>query len=1029
MAAHPDAGADQPRKALPHPYSGQSYLDSVVGFIQNIPKAVGKPPPKDAGSQRERLLWARFDESGVEPPRPVGRCLPFLVLGYEDGVQVWDVRDAQAVTEVASWRKLSVCCAKVLTAPNPLQASGSQSVPDRFAASRPLFAFCKASSGLSSKSTVQVVALNTHTEVFTIEVRGKPLRIESNSHVVCVVLHDRIALYSSATLELLHTIQGCFTSKSVQHNPTALGPRWLAYATSDSLQAADVQGGIVADPGGAMGNTAAVVAAVQRAGSKLYQVGGQGVKTMSDMINGVNERTPTGAAPKVGSKTKGSSFGVVKVVDVTNPSRVVAHFRAHTTAAVTCIAFDPSGTIVVTACTDGQFIHVFSLAKGAYEVSRSRVLAGTDSEGRSRSGSTASAKADTSSSSLEHIVAPTPANWRCRAVHMFTLCRGATVARVCGITLSGDSRWVAVTSHRGTTHLYPINPRGESVDVRTHVSVNVPNLSQFHASAGVAELQQWRERGPLIVGGAMVQLKNPATQTSKGRQQAEDADVVVCFGSLTSEIEAQTAELKGAKAVLLTLMLCTPNGDLVEHKMQPYGPGEKRRQAAAAATTLHGGTIIAEGSGIIDGVVSSVGSMFNSRQAGGGDDSPQRTGVDKFQRIGLACAATRVWDLCRRQDWKVTSRRLSSRQQQPSEQGQQEMGEVAQAVDPPVATHYGDDEMTWLSAVDMQTYQAPHRRLWMGPQFAFSTFEPLRSHHQNTAAVLSPTRNQMAGVRSTEPAPVFATQHQFGLKPVPLVIKSRQATKEVYQEIPAVTTNSPWPQPPSREQLSDNYVRTEMAFAMSNTAGPGNGSSGSSSDDEDEDVDAIFKLDDFEPPSDTDWGQQQAAQPPTAELLADLSSALDDDESPPTEAPRAVLRLGDGAQGSSATDTDRPVVARSVRIPQPPLNGVMDALRNDAEDPTLHRVHSNVSMMSDVVSDELDEAIQEDGEASDAADDQTVDEEHSDGETGGDGDGDEQDTEVEAEGSERDDEEDDNDDDDDSSDDEVDVDDDVDAWD
>ena len=49
-------------------------------------------------------------------------------------------------------------------------------------------------------------------------------------------------------------------------------------------------------------------------------------------------------------------------------------------------------------------------------------------------------------------------------------------------------RWVAVSTLRGTTHIFPITPYGGQVGVRTHTSTRVVNrLSRFHRSAGLDE--------------------------------------------------------------------------------------------------------------------------------------------------------------------------------------------------------------------------------------------------------------------------------------------------------------------------------------------------------------------------------------------------------------------------------------------------------------------------------------------------------------------------------------------------------------
>ena len=51
---------------------------------------------------------------------------------------------------------------------------------------------------------------------------------------------------------------------------------------------------------------------------------------------------------------------------------------------------------------------------------------------------------------------------------------------------SNDSRWVAVSTLNGTTHVFPITPYGGDITVRTHTSSRVVNqLSRFHTSAGI----------------------------------------------------------------------------------------------------------------------------------------------------------------------------------------------------------------------------------------------------------------------------------------------------------------------------------------------------------------------------------------------------------------------------------------------------------------------------------------------------------------------------------------------------------------
>lgn len=68
---------------------------------------------------------------------------------------------------------------------------------------------------------------------------------------------------------------------------------------------------------------------------------------------------------------------------------------------------------------------------------------------------------------------------------------------------SQDSRWVAVSTLRGTTHVFPINPYGGAPCARTHMSPRVVNrMSRFQKSAGLEEIEQELNRAAALGGGA-----------------------------------------------------------------------------------------------------------------------------------------------------------------------------------------------------------------------------------------------------------------------------------------------------------------------------------------------------------------------------------------------------------------------------------------------------------------------------------------------------------------------------------------------
>ena len=83
------------------------------------------------------------------------------------------------------------------------------------------------------------------------------------------------------------------------------------------------------------------------------------------------------------------------------------------------------------------------------------------------------------------------------------LYRGDTTARVQDVAFATDSRWVAVTTLRGTTHVFPISPYGGSVGMRTHTSQRVVNrLSRFHRSAGLDDINPSSGRSSPVLSGS-----------------------------------------------------------------------------------------------------------------------------------------------------------------------------------------------------------------------------------------------------------------------------------------------------------------------------------------------------------------------------------------------------------------------------------------------------------------------------------------------------------------------------------------------
>jgi hypothetical protein len=700
------ADSSDVRKASPHPVSEQSYYQAVLGFIkQTVPKSVISNLPRSAAShpeeldKRERILWSHFDRSGLPGDDMVqSQAKPYLVIGYVTGLQVWRVNDTHNVQEVLSLRRAAMSCARILQAPlDPAQ--------DLFSSSRPLLAFSNLEKE-SDSSTVYVISMMTNKLIDTrITVQGAPIvRIESNGHVVALCVDSRIDLLSSATLQPVRSFR-CHTQPQLFVFPLALGTRWLAFAGNTPLAKSDEEHSftnpLAANPSAGL---SAVVGIAQKTGTSLLHLGNKGMRKVTDMFNGVQAQSDKDDDPMLPSVDDENS-GTVIIADTADLDRpLLAHFRAHHDVPVAALAFDSSGTVLVSACANGQDINVFHIGRQAYQVAQKDPNTGIRK-----------------------------LSWRLLAQHMYVLQRGLTTATICDVSFSGDTRWVAVTSEHGTTHVFPISPRGGPVSVHTHTSPTVRNASSFETSSGLAEVKTPKKAE--IIYGALVKLRHPnqlpkddAEDISRQRTPSQlvckllsqTSAMSTCFKTIPSANEGDLTSLGGSqrRALLLTFLVCTPNGDLIEHKMQPYGADPASKAAAAKFAMAVGGAAVGDTATLTGAALSTVGTVYH------GVREVVRDAVSKNKHhfhhpeviderdLGVACAATRAWYVCRHESWQPAHAATAATDQCMMSlrlhDHQQPVGQ--------------DAASPWLAKVEISTYRPPHRPLWMGPQFTFGTF-------------------------------------------------------------------------------------------------------------------------------------------------------------------------------------------------------------------------------------------------------------------------------------------------------------------
>ncbi|XP_058175788.1 uncharacterized protein LOC131290642 [Anopheles ziemanni] len=510
----------------PQAVSDRSIIDSVAGFINDV-TLQGQTP---LGDSKDHILWVRFEnaadisdpclgddwelEGGIAPPL-------LLILGYVTGVQVWIVPANGEAIEVLSWRHGSVKCLRVLPTPSAAgerETTVDASMVDQYTHKRPLIALCESASvaggsagGMAAASAaaaaaggggnggyqycaVNFVSLKDGETVKSIKFKSTIVDILANRSSIVVTFPERIAVFDARTLEDRLTVTTCHPSPGLNPNPVALGSRWIAYAERRLIASKRSSGGCEGD--GVTSYTATVLNAAKSLGKGLRELGEQvaagltGSHLGSSLVGGGSGSGGSGSGLGAGlggggglggmgglgggsadhhggllmgggAGGEGNQPGVVTVLDIKHPIKdispttgtpitchgsdpIVAHFLAHSEAIV-ALAFDAPGMLLLTADRRGHDFHVFRLH-------------------------------------------PHPSGATLAAVHhLYVLHRGDTTAKVQDITFSLDSRWVAVSTLRGTTHVFPVTPYGGPAGVRTHCTPLVVNrLSRFHRSAGLS---------------------------------------------------------------------------------------------------------------------------------------------------------------------------------------------------------------------------------------------------------------------------------------------------------------------------------------------------------------------------------------------------------------------------------------------------------------------------------------------------------------------------------------------------------------
>ncbi|KAL6064695.1 BCAS3 domain-containing protein [Balamuthia mandrillaris] len=502
-----------PIVAEKHRASEQGYLQNLGSYVQgfssyipaSLKKQMASPAPLE--DSRDRVLFTAFDTMHSYPSNryltPFPYALRFqdscpilvnhsghgrqqcLVQTHVNGFQVWDIEDLDNVVQIVSKREGAIKCAKFLcTSPTKNRLSGRY----------PILALASAEEGAKfPKNAVKFYSLKEQDYLnMIIRFPSEVFAIHCSNRLLVVSLYDQIYCLDINTLKK-KLVVSCYaprgsntrapSSSGGTYSPAtvmALGPRWLAYAATKPVP--------------------------RLKGEDDTQMPGNQIVDMAKYLSDVGRKTmasymyPDSSPPP----SDDGIAGTVIVHDVCT-GEPIAHFRAHKQP-LSMIAFDPSGTLLVTASVGGYELKVFQIVPSADKPIQKAFS------------------------------------------HIYTLVRGRTSAVITDLCFSNDSRWLAASSARGTTHIFAINPEGGPVNIYTHIPSEP--LHSFEA--------------PFLLHSAEPRMVTLAVCDRLKQTHTPDE-----YAAQWSPI---AAHFVGTSGSMMGIFVATQHGILTKYKLLPHGP-------------------------------------------------------------------------------------------------------------------------------------------------------------------------------------------------------------------------------------------------------------------------------------------------------------------------------------------------------------------------------------------------------------------------------------------------------------------------
>lgn len=533
-----------------------------------------------------------------------------LLLGYSNGFQVLDVEDSSSVCELVSRRDDAVTFLQMQ--PTPAKSVGSEG----YGASHPLLlvvaidangsgqmqvgrdgsvrdVYIEPQTGniVNSPTAVRFYSLRSHNYVHVLRFRSTVYMVRCSPHIVAVGLATQIYCFDALTLENKFSVltypvpqlggQGS-VGINIGYGPMAVGPRWLTYASNNPLlsntgrlspQSLTPSPGVSPSTSPSGGNLVARYAmeSSKHLAAGLINLGDMGYKKLSkyyqDMLpDGSNSPVSSNSSWKAGrgaahlSETE--TAGMVVIKDIMSRA-IISQFRAHTSP-ISALCFDPSGTLLVTASIHGNNINIFRIMPSC-----SRIGSGN-----------------------------LDCDWSSSHVHLYKLHRGMTPAVIQDICFSHYSQWIAIVSSRGTCHIFVLSPYGGEAGLHVQSSHGdgpklLPDLSLpwWYTPLLLTNRKSFPPPPPPSITLSVVsRIKNSygwlntvstAASSAGGRISIPSGAVTAAFHNCVPP-DSQSAQLN--VDALEYLLVYTPSGHVIQHKLLPFMWGESSETVSKTST-------------------------------------------------------------------------------------------------------------------------------------------------------------------------------------------------------------------------------------------------------------------------------------------------------------------------------------------------------------------------------------------------------------------------------------------------------------